>query len=426
MASPDRTGLRYAWYALAVLFVINCFNYIDRLVLSALLPEIQSELGLSDSQGGLLFSAFVAMLALAAIPAGRLADAWRRKNVVAIGVALWSAATIASAAAGRFVTLLAARALVGIGEASCVPAAVALIGDYFPKTHRVRAISVFGAAMLVGSAIGLVVGKIVGEQLGWRTTLILFGSPGLLLALWAFSLREPRPGATEDAAPERTRELPRLSIVFNIPTLRTMTLGVAILTAATSGLIHWLMVFMERVRFIPAERAGIVGGAPAMAGCLLGVLASGWITEALARRHRSAIVWSVGLSMIAATPFLAAFLLLDAQAAYLAALFGAGFCLSWAIAPVGALIHSLVEPRLRGAAVGAFTLLIHVGDFISPALIGSLSDLMGGKDVPDALRHALFIVPVLALAGGLVCLRGARTVEADMDAMQERLRGGPD
>jgi len=420
---PWRPSLGYARYALIVLFAVNVLNYVDRLIVSALLGDIQTELHLNDQQGGLLYTAFILMFALAAVPLGRWADAHVRKNVVAAGVLLWSAATITSAAARRFITLFLARACVGIGEASVVPAGLALISDYFPRTHRVRAISVFGAAMIVGGTVGLVVGKLIGVAIGWRHALVAAGSPGLLLALWVYSLREPPPGAQEEVS-EATRAAtpPALSTLLRIPTLAIMAVGIMLLTGATNGLIHWLMEFMERVRHVPQARAALIGGGPAMAGCLLGVLCSGVVTERLAQRYRTGLVASIAASILVSLPFLLAFLLVDVQWIYLVALFFAGFCLSWAIAPVGALVHSLVEPRLRGAAVGIFTLFTHLGDAVSPYLIGLVSDLCGGRAQPEALRSGLLVTPAFALLGGLVCLLALRTVARDAENMVQRLR----
>src|SRR5437667_200641 len=188
----------YARYVLAVMVGINFPNYLDRYILPAVATKIQGEFHLTDSQVGLLGSAFLLVYAVATIPFGIWADRGVRKTVVAVGVTIWSLATLFTGLARNYVQLFAARAVLGIGEASYYPAGTALLGDYFRKEGRARAMSIWAAGTAVGIAVGFAGGGIVASRLGWRTAFYMTAVPGLVFAVLAFGLREPRRGAASN------------------------------------------------------------------------------------------------------------------------------------------------------------------------------------------------------------------------------------
>ncbi len=203
----------YAWYALFVLVLVYIINFIDRQILSILVGDIKRDLGVSDAQIGFLYgTAFAVFYALFGIPLGRLADSWYRGRLMAMGLTLWSSMTILSGFASSFGMLAAARIGVGIGEASASPAAYSMISDHFPKERRATALSIYSSGLYIGGALSLPIGGIVLSRwntaypdpataplglVGWQAAFLAAGLPGLVLALWVLTLREPPRGASD-------------------------------------------------------------------------------------------------------------------------------------------------------------------------------------------------------------------------------------
>ena len=215
-APPMRATHRvsaYAWYALGLFVLVYVFNFIDRQILSILAESIKADLELDDAQIGFLYgTAFAVFYSLFGIPLGRLADSWYRGRLMAIGLGLWSSMTALSGFASNFGMLAAARVGVGIGEASASPAAYSMIADYFPKEKRATALSIYSSGLYIGGGLSLPIGGFVIAEWGrrfpdpataplglmpWQAAFLAVGLPGLLLALWIFTLREPLRGASD-------------------------------------------------------------------------------------------------------------------------------------------------------------------------------------------------------------------------------------
>ena len=215
----ERQATGYSWYVLGVLVVVYILNFIDRQVLSILAVDIKADLDLTDSDMGFLGgAAFAVFYALFGIPLGRLADNWNRVRLLSIGLALWSAMTVLSGFARNQLALSFARMGVGIGEATASPTAYSLISDYFPKRQRATALAIYSSGLYLGGGVSLLIGASVvaawnraypgGGPLGlvgWQAAFLVVGMPGLLVALWVATLREParEGGATGSARPFR-------------------------------------------------------------------------------------------------------------------------------------------------------------------------------------------------------------------------------
>jgi MFS family permease len=217
-AQPARPRVAaYAWYALFVLVLVYIVNFVDRQILAILVGDIKRDLNVGDDQIGFLYgTAFAVFYALFGIPLGRLADSWYRGRLMAMGLALWSSMTALSGFASSFTMLAAARIGVGIGEASASPAAYSMISDSFPKERRATALSIYSSGLYIGGALSLPIGGFVVARwnaaypdtalaplglAGWQAAFLTVGLPGLLLALWVLTLREPMRGAS-DGRPE--------------------------------------------------------------------------------------------------------------------------------------------------------------------------------------------------------------------------------
>src|SRR6478672_3835335 len=187
---------RAAYYGLGVVTLLNLLNYIDRYILAAVLPRIQSELHLTSSQAGLLATAFLLAYFVTSPFFGALGDRLSRPRLMSVGVIAWSLATAATGLMRNFVQLLMARSCVGVGEAAYATISPALLSDYFPRAQRGRAFSIFYVAIPVGAAAGYLLGGAIEPALGWRAAFFVVGLPGVIMALLALTVPDPPRGAT--------------------------------------------------------------------------------------------------------------------------------------------------------------------------------------------------------------------------------------
>lgn len=201
----------YSWYALGVLVLVYVLNFVDRQILSILANDIKADLKLSDADLGFLYgTAFAVFYALFGIPLGRLADSWSRVRLMSMGLALWSLMTAASGFSRSGTTLAAARVGVGVGEATASPAAYSLIADLFPARLRATALAIYSSGLYLGGGLSLLIGGSIVQRwnaaypaggplglVGWQAAFLAVGLPGLLLAAWVASLREPVRGAID-------------------------------------------------------------------------------------------------------------------------------------------------------------------------------------------------------------------------------------
>ena len=206
-------GGRYSKYLLGVLIVVYVFNFIDRQILSILAEEIKADLGISDADIGFLYgTAFAVFYAVFGIPLGRMADVWVRKSLIAVGLGFWSLMTALSGTARSFATLALYRFGVGIGEASATPAAFSMLSDCFPPARRATVLAIYSSGVYIGAGIGLFLGGTIVDAwnalypdvatapLGlraWQVAFFVVGLPGLAMAVWVWTLREPVRGQSE-------------------------------------------------------------------------------------------------------------------------------------------------------------------------------------------------------------------------------------
>jgi len=423
--SPKVAGS--AIFALSVLTLINLVNYVDRYVVSGIIPDLKAQpLGLSDSQIGLLTTAFMLVYIAAAPVFGALGDRGSRPRPLAIGVFLWSIATILSGFASNYGHLLAARALVGIGEAAYVAIAPALLSDCFPRSHRGRVLSVFNMAIPVGAALGYIVGGLMSHHFGWREAFFVAGAPGVLLAILALRLPDPPRGAQDEeegasnSAPTarsdgeapagRAGDKPSPAAVYwnllHQAPYMVVVLGYAAYTFALGGLAVWMPNFLERVHGIPAVKATTSFGAIVVVTGFLGTFVGGWLGDYWLKRSRQAYLWMSGWITLIAAPFAFVALTASSPSVYYPAIVVAELLLFMSTGPVNSAIVNLVSPTQRASALALSMFTIHLlGDVPSPTLIGYLSDV-------SSLAKAVLIVPVAVVISGIIWLISARVAAA--------------
>jgi MFS transporter, Spinster family, sphingosine-1-phosphate transporter len=411
----------YARYVLAVMVGINFLNYLDRYILPAVATKIQAEFHLIDSEVGLLGSAFLLVYAVATVPFGIWADRGVRKTVVAVGVTIWSLATLFTGLARNYLQLFAARAALGIGEASYYPAGTALLGDYFPKEGRGRAMSVWAAGTAVGIAVGFAGGGIVASLIGWRAAFYLTAIPGLIFAALAFGLREPLRGAAEKGGPQ-TRQPTTIRWrtfvgLLQIPTLRATIAAETALFFVLGGAAFWLPTYLSRRFEIGTGAAGTLAGGVLVVGLLAGSLLGGTIADRLTIRRGSASNLPVGIAgFLAGAVFVALALLMPSLVLFVPMFLLGAACLYLYNGPYTAIKQNVVLPTVRASAVTLALLIEHLlGDSYAPWAIGKLSDAL------HSLQLALLILlPPLLLLAALLALSGVRHEEDDGRLMETR------
>ena len=409
---------RLALRALAVLTLINLFNYLDRYVVSALLPSLgHAHMGLTDFRLGTLMTGFLLVYMLTAPVFGVLGDRASRTKSIAAGVLVWSFATALSGLARNYSQLLGARAAVGIGEAAYGTIAPAMLADYFPPSARGRVLAVFGMAIPVGAAFGYIVGGLMDHAYGWRAAFWVSGLPGIVLAVWLLRMPDPPRGATEERPPTDPRGSSHafaetLAVYGRLLARRPYTLtvlGYAAYTFAVGGLAYWMPTFLERARGVPGQAATTGFGAIVVATGFAGTFAGGWLGDRWLQSSRQAYYWLCALTAFAAAPLSVIGLTAQQPAVYYAAIVAAELLLFMSTGPVNSIIVNLATPWERASAVALSVFAIHLlGDVPSPALIGALSDA-------SSLGMAVLVVPaaiVVAAAFWFGAGRAARRESA--------------
>lgn len=405
-APVERDLTRLGRTALAVLTLINLFNYLDRWIIAALVESIKhSELSLSDKQIGLLFSGFIVVYLFTAPVFGSLGDTKSRTRLLAFGVAVWSVATALAGLARGYTSLLLARATVGVGEAAYGTISPALLADYFDRDRRGRVFAIFFAAIPIGSALGYIVGGLVDHYFGWRQAFFVAGVPGLVLAALALRLYDPPRGAQDpESAPAsgghsisvgRAARAAYAALLRNRPYVLTV-LGYAAYTFAIGALAFWTPSFLERIRGIPKAQATVQFGAVVVVTGFVGTYAGGWIGDYYLRTSRQAYLWVSGIATLVAAPLTLVALAVARAPVYWTAIVAAELLLFASTGPINSAIVNVVPPAIRATAVALSIFTIHIlGDVPSPWLVGVLSDAR-------TLGEAVLIIPVAVLAGGLI------------------------
>lgn len=294
---PDR---RYAWFVVFVLILASLIAFIDRQVVAIVVDPMKEDLGVGDTEIGWLYGVFALFYAVAALPIATLADSKSRKNIIAIGIFLWSLMTIACGLTRNYWQIFIARIGVGIGEATLSPSTTSLIGDYFPRRDIPLALSIFQTGPIIGTGIAFIIGGVVldlvqdaeplvlplaGTLKPWQQTFVYVGLPGMFLAAFFLLLREPvrRPSVSFDETDDGTSDL----LNFYRRHARTIIfhhLGFVSLVLTGYAFVFWSVTFFVRVHGVPAAEASQVFGWIFVFFGPLGPLAVAWLAKILSDR----------------------------------------------------------------------------------------------------------------------------------------------
>ncbi|HEY7535808.1 MAG TPA: MFS transporter [Thermodesulfobacteriota bacterium] len=397
------------YLVLLILTSINFLNYIDRQIIYAVFPLIKDEMLLSDRQLGLIGSAFVIIYLLTSPIFGRLGDLVSRRGIIALGVGLWSLATVGASFARNYSQLLLARSLVGIGEASYAVTAPTLISDYFGRERRGKALSFFVMALPVGSALGYILGGHLGEIYSWRSAFLIVGLPGLLMVLLCLKIKEPERGAVDDpnlyGLSSDSPQIRNLKEVYS-GLLRnkqfvTAVLGLTAYGFALGGLGAWGPTFLHRINGLPIGLANERFGIILISSALLGTLVGGYLGDYFLKYTNKAYFLTSSTGMLIGVPILIVAILSRNPSVYWPAIFFTAFFLSFTVVLNAAIINA-VHPQMRSTAMSVNIFICHIfGDAISPPMIGWISDISG-------LKTAIMLTPIMIAVGALILLFGTR------------------
>jgi MFS family permease len=390
----------YRNFVLGLLTIVYVFNFLDRQVVNILGEAIITDLGLSDTQFGLLSGiAFAAIYATLGMPIARWADASVRRNVIALAVGVWSAMTALCGAAQNFWQnfwqLFLMRAGVGVGEAGGSPPAHSIISDIFPANKRATALSIYSLGIYGGSLIGYMAGGYLASEFNWRIAFVVVGLPGVLLAfLVRFLIHEPPRGLAEsrsDVAPARFSEV--LAILWTRKCFRHIALGCALHAFVTYGLSAFMPIFLMRVHEMPIAQIGAILGLVAGIGGMLGTYGGGYLSDKLANRHGETRwhIWVPLISTVVAIPFYwFSLIIADTGIAAAVTWFVPSVIAGMYLGPCLATTHGLVGLRMRAQASAIlFFVLNLIGLGLGPMAIGLLSDFLRPEYGNLSIRYAL-------------------------------------
>ena len=432
-----------AWFALWVLFAINAMNFFDRQILGAVGEAVRREWGMSDGAMGALGTAFTLLYAFVGLPLGRLADRTGRKWILSAGVFVWSLTTVASGLARNFWQLFVLRLGVGVGEASCAPAATSLIGDLVPANRRAKALSLFMLGLPVGIALSFAVSGTIARSYGWRSAFYVAGIPGLLCAIAVLFVKEPRRGATEvHNIGGRKRAGSPYRLVLSTPTMRWLIISGALHNFNMYAIGSFLTPYLMRYHSADIRTANLVSmvvyglsGAP-------GLILGGVLGDAVMKRRADGRLLVGALAIFGSVPFL--FLALGRAGGDrlgFMVLMGLGCALMYGYySTVYSTIQDVIEPGLRGTAMALYFFAMYVlGASLGPYGTGLVSDIFTARAASAAgvtvltqqalepfraegLHTAMYMIPILGVLLTLVLFAASRTVTKDMLKLQSWMR----
>ena len=405
-ASPKATGI------LLFLLLLNILNMVDRTLITSFGTAIITDLGLSDSQFGLLTGPiFVFFYSIMGLFMGALADRVHRPRLIAAGLVLWSALTAVSGVAKNFAQIGVARLFIGVGESAMAPSAISMISDMFPKAKRGTATGIYYLGVPLGAGASFIVAGILGPMIGWRNCFLLLGGLGLVLALVLLFIKDPERGAMEEKGTEVDQQESLIGgnwrfivsdvfqVVKSTPALAWTMVG-AVFLHIPLGAGQFAIVWLERERGFGigeiSATYGLVYIIFGTAGTFLGGILSDWYQA----RYRGGRVRFLALLMLAVTPLLILFRFVEPSSALFYIGMAAGmFSVSSFYGPAFSTVQDLTPVRLRGVMTGLLLVACNLlGLGIGAMMTGVLSDVFSANNIFEPLTKALLSADILSAA----------------------------
>jgi predicted MFS family arabinose efflux permease len=404
---------------LLMLVLVYTFNFIDRQIVGILAVPIKADLGLTDTQlglmGGLAFALFYTLLG---IPIAMLADRSNRTTIMTIALVVWSAMTALCGMAQNFLQLFLARLGVGVGEAGGVAPAYSLIADYFPSEQRARALAVYSFGIPLGSALGIFFGGLIASLIDWRTAFVAVGVAGILLAP-AFKLLVPEPVRGRYDATGASARPASIGEVFRVLVTKRSFWGLALGASASSmmgyGLFFWLPSFFVRSHDLTLLQASLYYASILLVGGIAGIWLGGWAADKFgAKRSNYARIPAV--AFLFTVPFyIAAVTTSSLTLAFCLFLVPTALGLVW-LGPILSAIQHVVPSGMRATASAVFLFVNNlIGIGLGSVALGALSDGLSSRFGDDSLRYAILAGTVFYLVAAGLFLLSARRLEQDWE-----------
>lgn len=420
---------------LAMLLLVYIFNFVDRQILAILAGPIQADLGIDDAQMGLLGGlAFALLYSTLGVPLGWLADRTSRSWVITLSLATWSLFTALCGFAHSFWHLFLARLGVGVGEAGGVAPSYAVIGDYFPSQRRAFALSIYSLGIPLGSAAGVLAGGYIASKVDWRMAFIAVGAAGLLIApLFKLVVRDRKAPSAQKAGDEhvsgeqvgtaQTAAVPPFRTVVRVLAAKSsfwlLSFGAASSSMLGYGIAFWLPSLLQRSFGLTLVETSYFIGAVLLIGGVAGMLAGGWLADALGRRNRAFYAWVPAVAFVFGAPLFAAGIYSgDAWLAFVLFLLPQALSYVW-LGPVLSAIQHLVPAASRSTASALFLLinnLIGLGGGIYA--LGSISTALTPVYGSEALKFAMLYSLAFYLVAALLLALAGRSLPRDWVADQ--------
>ena len=407
-----------------ILLIVYIFNFLDRQIVNILAEPIKADLGLSDTQLGLLAGpAFAVFYALLGIPIARYADkdGTNRVRLIALALTIWSAMTAVCGLAQNFVQLLFARIGVGVGEAGCTPAAHSLISDSVAPEKRSSAIAFYGLGVPIGSLLGLIIGGIVNDLYGWRIALMLVGAPGLLLALVVlFVMREPRHSRTIEAAATAAAVTPlstgeAMREIFASRAFVYILIASSVVAFLGYGKALWTISFFIRSHGLSTTEAGLSMAVVLGLAGVFGTWLGGKVADKFGPRDKKHILTLPAYGMALAAPVLFLGYHMDNWVVAVALLIVPTILNSAYYGPAYGCVQGLVRPQARAVAASIMLFgqnLIGLG--FGPFLFGVLSDALAPTYGQESVRYVLYGAAWLGLIPAFFFWRASLRLKAEL------------
>ena len=386
----------YGYFVLGVLTTVYSFNFIDRQLLVILQESIKAEMGLSDTQLGLLSGfSFAIFYVSFGIPLAKLADTWIRRDVIAISLTIWSSMTAVSGFAQNFIHLLLARIGVAIGEAGGSPPAHAMVSDIFNQEQRATALAIYSTGINIGILFGFLLGGWINEFYGWRTAFLVVGLPGIALAIFLkLAVAEPDRGMAEEkiddgSAPKLKETLKHL---WSRKSFRHPSIACGIHAFVSYGAGNFLPSLFLRLHDIETGELGTWLALSSVAGGV-GTFMGGYLSDKLGKQDPRWYQWVPAITTLIYLPFTLFIYLTDQTYLALMTTFITGMLFNAYLAPNLAITHSLVGLRMRAMSSAIlFFILNFIGLGFGPMVIGFVSDMINPTYGIESIRYALLIV----------------------------------
>jgi MFS transporter, Spinster family, sphingosine-1-phosphate transporter len=409
-------GRRQAWFAFAMTIALMMVDYLDRQVIVSLFPHIKAHWGLSDKQLGALVSIVSVTVALAGMPIALLADRWSRVRSVVVMATVWSLATIACLFTRNYGQLMAARAVVGLGEAGYGSVGAALIASLFPERMRAALLAALFASASVGSVLGVMLGGVIAARWGWQSAFGVVGVPGLVLALAYLKVRDY--GTVSLASGQPASKPAGGAAAFAVKslaqsrTIRWVCLGAAAQLIVVSSIWAWLPSFLNRYHGVAPAPAGVRAALIVLIGAA-GSMFWGVVVDRMANgRSRRKMYAMAGLcivsALVLAPTFAATGTTAPAVGTQLALIALSGFVMTCTVGPAAAIVIDVTHAGLRATGASVLSLCQNLlGLAAGPVITGALSDVLG-------LDAALAVIPAFSVLAALMFMIASRSYEAEI------------